>query len=418
MERTTQTPETKKITAAPSGLLQRACACGQHTGGGGCSACEKRDHSGLQTSLKVSEPGDMFEREADRIASQVTTTPIANPGISKLQRAMGNTAGFESGAVSKAEQAVAGGGVPLSTEARSYFEPRFGYDFSSVRVHADTQASSAAEALRARAFTVGQNIAFASGEFNPTSTGGRQLIAHELAHVVQQGGGERLVQRTVAANSNCPPSVHGAPADPITALTDADARAQLMSLGASNVLVLEALTFREPLFGGRSYVSSAYLRRFGAPTAAANGRFRNRFVSGQTHVTQDEAMQAEMLSLSDRFRSLHTFLAGPIRYRCPGTSSYTIPGCAAGPCKATASAESCPGSRHLGICPPFWTDVNVDNRAATIIHESVHMRLHFTGHTEGNEAQRGRNPECYAAFVADVYGFVDDDSADCAPTGQ
>jgi hypothetical protein len=79
-----------------------------------------------------------------------------------------------------------GPGRPLDAEARSYFEPRFAADFSGVRIHTGDRAASAALAVNAYAFTVGNRIAFGAGQYNPGSLAGRRLIAHELTHVVQQ----------------------------------------------------------------------------------------------------------------------------------------------------------------------------------------------------------------------------------------
>jgi hypothetical protein len=89
----------------------------------------------------------------------------------------------------------AGGGSPLPESLRTQFEPRFGYDFGAVRVHADARATGAATALGARAFTVGDHLFFGAGEYQPTSTQGQRLIAHELTHVVQQGADPRRVRR-------------------------------------------------------------------------------------------------------------------------------------------------------------------------------------------------------------------------------
>lgn len=88
-------------------------------------------------------------------------------------------------------QALHGGGSPLPKATRTFFEPRFDADFSQVRVHAGTVAHQASEALKARAFTHGSDIYLAGGE-SPTDHG---LMAHELTHVVQQGGAARLVQQ-------------------------------------------------------------------------------------------------------------------------------------------------------------------------------------------------------------------------------
>lgn len=84
--------------------------------------------------------------------------------------------------------AIKGGGQPLPEATRAAFEPRFGYDFSHVRVHTDTPATESAAAIKARAFTVGSDIAFGAGEYAPESAAGQKLLAHELTHVIQQDG--------------------------------------------------------------------------------------------------------------------------------------------------------------------------------------------------------------------------------------
>ncbi|TVR78087.1 MAG: DUF4157 domain-containing protein [Rhodospirillales bacterium] len=80
-----------------------------------------------------------------------------------------------------------GPGQPLDPGTRAFFEPRFGHDFSRVRVHTDARAAESARAVNARAYTVGSDIVFTQGAFAPGSRAGGQLLAHELAHVVQQG---------------------------------------------------------------------------------------------------------------------------------------------------------------------------------------------------------------------------------------
>ena len=97
-------------------------------------------------------------------------------------------------------------GEQLHPAARSYLEPRFGHDFSTVRVHTDMIAATSAEAVGARAYTVGNHIAFAAGVYAPHTEYGRRLIAHELAHTLQQGAGR---QSLIPA-----PSVFAAPSPP------------------------------------------------------------------------------------------------------------------------------------------------------------------------------------------------------------
>ena len=83
-----------------------------------------------------------------------------------------------------------GGGSPLSDEARSFMEPRFGTDFSDVKVHTDSSSVQMNQDIQAQAFTHGQDIYFNSGKYSPDTNEGKSLLAHELTHVVQQRGGE------------------------------------------------------------------------------------------------------------------------------------------------------------------------------------------------------------------------------------
>ena len=84
-------------------------------------------------------------------------------------------------------QSLKGGGQPLSENTRAFYEPRFGQDFSNVRVHSDTEAAKLADSVNAQAFTVGKDVVFNAGKYEPEKQDGRKLLAHELTHVVQQG---------------------------------------------------------------------------------------------------------------------------------------------------------------------------------------------------------------------------------------
>jgi hypothetical protein len=91
-----------------------------------------------------------------------------------------------------------GGGRPLPAAQRAFFEPRFGYAFDRVKIHTDSAAAEAARAVSARAFTLGNDLVFAKGQFAPETQDGRRLLAHELAHVIQQNpsaGGKPALKR-------------------------------------------------------------------------------------------------------------------------------------------------------------------------------------------------------------------------------
>jgi len=145
-----------------------------------------------QPSLPVESPGSHREREADRlsvaVAGNVPAT-AASAGRAKSRPADGGRA------PSDPLNVVWSGGQPLDAATRAFMEPRLGHDFSLVRVHADGEAAESAERLGARAYTVGRHVVFGSGQFAPAAASGRRVLAHELAHVVQQASVAPRVQR-------------------------------------------------------------------------------------------------------------------------------------------------------------------------------------------------------------------------------
>jgi len=129
--------------------VQRKCQCGGSGGAAGeCEECKKKHDSTLQ-------------RKADGAAEADIAPPIVDEVLNSP-------------------------GQPLDKTTRDYFESKFGYDFSQVRVHVDAQAAQSANAVNARAYAVGNQMAFATGEYAPSTLQGRRLLAHELTHVLQQ----------------------------------------------------------------------------------------------------------------------------------------------------------------------------------------------------------------------------------------
>jgi Domain of unknown function (DUF4157)/Double-stranded DNA deaminase toxin A len=184
--------------------------------------------------LAINEPGDRFEREADVVADQVMRapeTPVSRSFSSgaglqrkcaaceeednhkKLQRHVSQESSLlvqrkcsqceEEEAQKRVQRSETGAGPaiapdsvhevlrspgrPMDSSARSFMEPRFGHDFSGVRIHTGAAADRAVRDVSAAAFTVGSDIAFASGRYAPETEAGRHLLAHELTHTVQQG---------------------------------------------------------------------------------------------------------------------------------------------------------------------------------------------------------------------------------------
>jgi hypothetical protein len=98
------------------------------------------------------------------------------------------------------DNAFSGPSRPLSNETRAFVEPKFGHSFANVRVFAEGAAPEAASALNAKAFTVGENIAFNAGRYDPDSAEGQRLLTHELSHTIQQGPVSGLPQQLEVSN--------------------------------------------------------------------------------------------------------------------------------------------------------------------------------------------------------------------------
>jgi hypothetical protein len=177
----------------------------------------------LQAKLKIGQPGDKYEQEADRVADAVMRMP--EPGVQRQvepeeeeeetlqtkpsadqitplvqkqedipeeeqETAQAKGDGGPSTASSSVESginSIRGGGQPLPVSTRAFFEPRFRTNFSSVEVHTGANANHLARSINAKAFTVGKDVVFGADQYSPESLSGKQLLAHELTHVVQQG---------------------------------------------------------------------------------------------------------------------------------------------------------------------------------------------------------------------------------------
>ena len=194
----------------------------------GNQAVQRMVRSGaLQAKLSIGQPGDVYEQEADRVADAVMRMP--EPGVQRqvepeeeeeeeeeilqtkplvdqitplVQKQVEQEEEEEKELQAKSTsdhlsevspnlethiQSLKGSGQPLPESVRASFEPRFGYDFSHVRVHTDSHAKEAARAVHARAFTMGRDIMFGKGQYEPGTNTGQRLLAHELVHTIQQG---------------------------------------------------------------------------------------------------------------------------------------------------------------------------------------------------------------------------------------
>lgn len=167
-------------TTAPTGRPDSGLAALQHTAGNQAVTAL------IQTRLQVGGTDDPLEREADRVATRVVAGADAEGGE-------------VDGATDASIRQATGRGRPLDADVQRTMEAGFGVDFSAVTVHDDAGADRLNRSLGARAFTTGSDIFFRQGEFSPQTPSGRELLAHELTHVVQQGAAgasEEVVHRS------------------------------------------------------------------------------------------------------------------------------------------------------------------------------------------------------------------------------
>ena len=224
-----QRPVSQPMNAPlPAGSLVHPLLRLQHTTGN--QAVQRLVKSRrVQTKVRISHPGDIYEQEADRVAQEVMRMP--EPG---LQRACAPCAGGGS-PCSKCEgekeklvqrkvdpagsdvsplvhNSLQSAGQPLDEATRAFFEPRFGSSLGHVRVHTGPEAGESARSLGALAYTVGSDIVFVPGAYAPGTPSGRLLLAHELVHTMQQGGADHVrrfpfvpcAQANLSAQ-DCPP---------------------------------------------------------------------------------------------------------------------------------------------------------------------------------------------------------------------
>ena len=161
-------------------------------------------------SARISSPHDPAEQEAEAMARNVAA--MSHPGDApSVSNGSHGGAGGESASSETMHEIVNAHplGRPLPTSVRQFMEPRFGADFRGVRIHTGAQSAKLNRRLNARAFTVGHQVFFGDNTFRPESHEGRELIAHELTHTIQQGAAPQLASQEVHRSPD--PEVHRSP---------------------------------------------------------------------------------------------------------------------------------------------------------------------------------------------------------------
>jgi hypothetical protein len=357
-------PASPQVFRKPSG-----CACG-----GGCPRCQKKEE------FPMSRRGDASEREADRVADQVMREPVGTISQqSDAQIARSPLADATPSAPAALGDALRGSAQPLDSATRSFFEPRFGRDLSDVRIHNDNRAAESAQSLNAHAYTYGRDIVFGAGQYDPHSTQGQHLLAHELTHVVQQQQSSASVMRqdyevdengvTVADNLGCPKKACAGKEDGI--------RADLS----------RALTYTDRALGA-----------LGSNLSGETERLLDWFFSSHSSGTVSTVL--------DRLTCIRSALQDTLdhnRFGC-GTRSWAH--------AHTGSSEKICEDSKAKVCldPSYFDELGARERAEALIHECGHRVGLAAGEVPDIYSEEWRfiqlsteqaliNTESYAHFV-------------------
>jgi hypothetical protein len=290
-------------------------------------------------------------------------------------------------------RSLKGDGRPLPQSERDFFEPRFGYDLSRVRIHSGDEAAQAAQAVRAQAFTTGRDIVFGAGQFSPQTKKGRDLLAHELTHVIQTRGSTTGIRRRVRAGYvSC-----RNPSAAIRRVTGAN------PVGAIQAADRRAIELLDDIIGELSGTRRAIRR--GAPLAwptvtdCVSRGLRQQFgLNPNRRRIWTSRGRRSVYIIIRRLRAARRILhTGWMKYTCLGPRRLRWRSCSGPGCVHTATSEtdafSCAGIYRIWLCRPWWNS-SLAERALTLIHEALHIYFPHIG-------DRGRlaNAHSYDRFI-------------------
>jgi Domain of unknown function (DUF4157)/Lysine-specific metallo-endopeptidase len=341
-----------RVTRTHGPLLQRVCDCG-----GTCGECQ---------AGQTEEEPRRLARETEHAAAAGragAAEHVAAPGI------VGEVLG-------------SGGGRALDAQTRSYFEPRFGFDFGRVRVHSDGRADVSARSVNAVAYTVGRDIVFRQGAFSPETASGKRLLAHELAHVVQQSGalarkaapgplaivpaGDRSEREADAAAEAVLSSDPAPPAGvPVRRAALTPTRIQLHRFAGCNAAQNGEVSSarRRALARMPPPIAAVAAVQAGTPTPAQARAFRRHFGT---------LGAADMATVAATYANINTKLSDPASFRCDTGATYAH----CGPPNPWCAGTLCPDMTAVThLCPAFF-NANAGgcvepSTAKVLIHEAA-----------------------------------------------
>jgi hypothetical protein len=323
----------------------------------------------IQMKVQINDPSDSYEREADRMADRVMRMPAPTINVNGdhtrasvgIQRQPTPTMSGELSPVPPIVQDIlASPGQPLDFATRAFFDPRFGHDFSTVRVHADERAARSAQDLNAHAYTVGPHVVFDAGKYAPRTSEGKSLLAHELTHVLQQAGagspGVRRQPKGGQEKAEEKPAAKfvGCEKDRLPMVQDAIKKAEALATRA-----VQAFEREYPL----SYESAAMAAHFGSLGSDQKGKIVERY----KHVIANLGTKTYTCAKDNKKVREGTDVVDTCgQATCPGSSITVFPAfgnetCPAGPVmlhEAIHNAGACDDINKGNSYPPSSSEDN------------------------------------------------------------
>jgi len=314
-------------------------------------------------------------------------------------------------------------GQPLDPATRAFMEPRFGHDFSQVRVHTDGKAAESARVVNAMAYTVGRDIVLDAGPYAPDATEGKKLLAHELVHVIQQSNN---ASETPKGISN-PRDKHEQEANSV--VENLERGEGMRSISHSSGLMLNRLIRRSLvacpiaqnpfntdqradvlLNNAINRINTAQIFRAILPTdpdvVDVSNAMRTAFRLDPTNPDNwtQGAPHFGLPLIRRRLEIARNYINSVVfTVNCvAGGAGHVIPGCAAGNCNPGTEAFSCQvNPTSIDLCPLFWTR-SLNQRGRVWAHEVFHINFGFID--DWGQPDRA-NAHCYAQFMALLNGF-------------
>jgi hypothetical protein len=355
----------------------------------------------VQPKLMVNGPGDPYEQQTDAVADRIMTENdvFIQPKIisnvqrkcahceeeeeeeNKMQRKEFNGEEVESrSGIENYIDSLSGRGQQMPEEVRRFYEPRFGYDFSNVKLHTDAVAAKSAQDINALAYTSGNNIVFNQNQFSFPTSSGKKLLAHELTHVVQQSKvtlSQKVQRRAVDDDAHLTCRA----ARP-TAFADIQARerqAIIECRGAAAAL--------------RSF-TPAVTR--GAETAATHNM--RDMLWRRFHLNYNlQGRCAGVPDLIDKYTAVADSISNTdYTYECAAPGTEPSGECTTRPNQGLAWTAR--GTPNTMLCDAYWG--NPVDETRTIIHELFHYNYDLGDCPTSHD----NNPECYVLFAGEIAG--------------